>query len=201
VIELAAMTDSSEGRDVILPDRLRDAALDLWRQSQQPSLVQVVGENSMAPLIRAGDFVLIEHRRDDIRRGDVVVFRTGRELITHRVISVQDDETSLAYITKGDNVLWADPAVPATEIIGRVLSVKRGGRQLNLRSRTWRALSWFLALIMLLWVKTAGTMTHAIWGDRPPFPRPLVKLLSRSTRLGFTLLIRGLELLFGRWRA
>jgi signal peptidase len=194
------MADSSEHDDVILPDRYGRVALELWRQSQQRGLVQVVGGNSMAPLIRAGDLVLVERSLDDIRPGAVVVFQSGDELITHRVISVGDSESGVWFITKGDNALWPDPPVPAAEIIGRVLSVKRGERQMSLDTALWSAGSRLVALIMLLWVKTAGKANNAFHRNRQSQSGRLARFLSRITLLGFNLLLRTFEMLFGRWR-
>lgn len=195
------MADTSESDITPLPSRFLTEALELWRDSTEHGLVQVVGDNSMLPMIRSGDFLLVEPDCANIRRGDIMVFRFGHELVTHRVISLKDEESGLWYVTKGDNRLWADPDVAASEIIGRVLAIKRGNRHFDLDNRTWRIASWLIGCTMLLWIRTAGTARSALHSDRLSIPRQVTSPLGASIRMVFSVWLRTLELLFGRWRA
>jgi hypothetical protein len=194
------MTDTSERDNRSIPSRLRDEALKLWRDSSQHGYIKVVGENSMAPLIRSGDFVLVDPGFENIHRGHIVVFNTGHGLITHRVISIINEESGPRYVTKGDSRLWPDPHFSATDIIGRVSAVKRGDRQLDLDSKSWRTLSWLIGFTMFLWVKTAGTARNLLQLDRVPIPRQVSSPLGDAVRSAFAVWLRALELIFGRWR-
>lgn len=194
------MTDTSERDNMSLPRRLRDEALKAWRDSSQHGFIKVVGENSMAPLIRSGDFVLVEPGCENIHRGDIVVFNSGHGLITHRVISIIDEESGPQYVTKGDGRLWPDPHLSATDIIGRVLAIRRGDRQLALDSKSWRTVSWLIGFTMFLWVKTAGTARNSLQLDRVSIPRQVSSPLGNAVRSAFAVWLRALELIFGRWR-
>jgi len=54
---------------------------------------------------RRGDIiVLLGKQPKDIKRGDIIVFRTGgREPIIHRIVQITTDENGFIYSTKGDN--------------------------------------------------------------------------------------------------
>ncbi len=74
---------------------------------------------SMEPEFYPGDLVVSLHKnRANIKEGDIITFRDGDEIVTHRII----DKTKDGYITKGDNNNAADSfAVSNDNIIGKVL--------------------------------------------------------------------------------
>ncbi|HOD35461.1 MAG TPA: signal peptidase I [Syntrophales bacterium] len=83
---------------------------------------------SMTPLFRPGDRILFDPCRiEDLRRGDVIIFNAPgqEERVVHRVVS-----TGTAGIrTKGDANLSRDSwEIRQKDIIGRAVSVERGGR-------------------------------------------------------------------------
>jgi signal peptidase I len=143
------------------PDgRTLEAALAAWKQSGGEHLIPI-GGRSMLPLIRDGDRVLVRHGQTEVRRGDIVVFRQGDQLIAHRVLRIcQGDtgrdtgrdaghDTDLIFITKGDNVLHLDRPLPGSKILGRVLAVRRGNQHLSLNTAGWRLAGWLIAAGML----------------------------------------------------
>ena len=70
----------------------------------------VKGTNSMLPLIYKGATVLykIPESEEDIKVGDIVVFRTKRGYVIHRIVDKSRDEKGVYYITKGDNNRFRD---------------------------------------------------------------------------------------------
>jgi len=77
----------------------------------------VVTSGSMAPTIEAGS-VLISKSEQNYTAGDVVTFKNGARIITHRIFKIKDNEI----ITKGD--ANEDPdfdVIPNSHIIGRKL--------------------------------------------------------------------------------
>jgi len=109
----------------------------------------VVEGNSMIPTLYNGDLVLIHKPpADEIRVGDIVVYRspvTGR-LVIHRVVKVleseQNDGTVIyRYITRGDNNPVDDVAqgleppggIPYEDILGVVVSIHYKGLTVPLR--------------------------------------------------------------------
>jgi len=82
---------------------------------------------SMYPFIRDGDVISVaspDRRTPGV--GQVVAFihpDTGK-LVVHRVLR----RRSAAWLLRGDNVRESDGLVPLDRIVGRVISVERGGR-------------------------------------------------------------------------
>ncbi|CAN5249446.1 hypothetical protein BH18ACT5_BH18ACT5_16460 [soil metagenome] len=132
------------------------ASLFLW--IAVPSLLLgwkplVVISESMAPLIRAGDLVLIDQQSLGVGNGSVIAFRTAAgEVMLHRVVG-QEQGT---YLTKGDhnNVRDSDPvAFGAVFGTGRLLVPYAG------LPRLWGGGSW------LVIAAPAGAAALA-WRDR-----------------------------------
>lgn len=78
-----------------------------------PVYPSVIATGSMEPMIKPGDIIIVKkiHDMNDIdqlKPGDVIQFKRGSILISHRIIEVmvRDDEKS--YRTKGDNNRGAD---------------------------------------------------------------------------------------------
>jgi len=96
--------------------------------------------DSMYPLIRSGDMLIVEPAEvRELRRGDVVLAQLERGLTAHRVVRI-DGET---IVMRGDNCDLDDPPFTPAHLLGRVRSIERGGRT----SGTTRGLrSWAYAL-------------------------------------------------------
>ena len=80
----------------------------------------------MRPLIADGSLVEIRPLVGTPRVGQVLAVFRGNRLIVHRLTQI----TSNGLILRGDGTLQADPAVVATDVLGRVLRVEtpRGWR-------------------------------------------------------------------------
>jgi signal peptidase len=77
-----------------------------------------VTSKSMRPTYDFGD-LLIAVRADDVKVGDVIAYRLGREIIAHRVVNV----TGEGFVTKGDAMDRPDPWVVRREdVVGRVVA-------------------------------------------------------------------------------
>jgi hypothetical protein len=89
---------------------------------------------SMWPFIRDGDWALVQAvGAASIRRGDVVLVHTGSgRLLVHRAVWVGREGSELILRTQGDSLAHADPLIHATQVLGRVVAVERGGRRLRL---------------------------------------------------------------------
>ncbi len=61
--------------------------------------------NSMAPNFERGYVVVIEKREDKEipKKGDIIYFRYKDKMITHRVISIKQENNMYLFATKGDN--------------------------------------------------------------------------------------------------
>lgn len=128
---------------------LLDTAIQLWKTQDKRHWIAVTG-NSMLPLMRAGDQVLVVHNCSHIQPGDVIVFWQSNQLIVHRVIRVEPTPATLRFLTKGDNGLAFDPMVSADQVIGKVLAVRRADRETLLDTQGWRLLGTSIAYTTLL---------------------------------------------------
>ncbi|MDD4493245.1 MAG: signal peptidase I [Eubacteriales bacterium] len=92
----------------------------------------VIISGSMSPAIEAGDLIMVKEY-DSYAVNDVIAFRSGNSIITHRIIGFEDDKA----VTKGDfnNVADKDP-VDRENIVGKVVYLipKVGNVILFLRS-------------------------------------------------------------------
>lgn len=93
---------------------------------QQPDIfgwsTAIVISGSMSGSIEVNDMVII-HAQDSYAVGDVVTFKSGKNLVTHRIISEEDG----GFVTKGDannsrDIDTLDPDL----IVGRVVGVIPG---------------------------------------------------------------------------
>ncbi|MBU4502808.1 MAG: S26 family signal peptidase [Nanoarchaeota archaeon] len=79
--------------------------------------------NSMDPLIDkySTGIEIIPESQGDIHRGDIIAYESGKELIVHRVISIEEDDLGWYVIVKGDNSKECDPEKVRFEQIRYVL--------------------------------------------------------------------------------
>ena len=109
-----------------------------------------VSSNSMSPLIRRGDQVIVVALARPLQPGDIITTQTDAGLLTHRFCGYVAGEEPPLLITRGDKPIIFDPPAAAANVLGQVIMVQRHGRWLHLyqgRGR-WlnRHLSWLAAL-------------------------------------------------------
>lgn len=137
-------------------------AAQLFFHQELPKLMGlaqiIVVSGSMEPAVEVGDLVVIREQ-DTYKVGDIVTYRSGGSLITHRVISVEG--TSL--VAQGDANNVADAPVDLGQVEGRmVLRIpKLGYGALFLRTSKGLILTVFAGLLLIL------IPTFADWGKKP----------------------------------
>lgn len=103
----------------------------LWL-SEQPITITVRGI-SMAPFLREGDRVEVARVEPaSLKRGDLVVFLRGREVVVHRFLLVRGDR----FLEKGDSQPlgnWSEWPVA----VGRVLALRRDNERTDLSAPPW----------------------------------------------------------------
>lgn len=174
-----------------------EAALDLLRKTKGQRYVSITG-SSMYPLIREGDQVLVLHGSIGVRRGDVIVFRQKAKLIAHRVLGIDKTDAGCRLVTKGDNVPYFDAPLSDNQIVGRVLAVKRGNRQIPLDTVAWRMVGWLIAVGALSFNKLqgcAGDLRQKYFGLH--FNRA-TSFVHRGIRVFFRAVRKSLTLFFSR---
>lgn len=89
----------------------------------------IVQSGSMEPALSIGS-VVITKAAESYKKGEIITFSTGgRELTTHRVVSVETEDGQTVFRTKGDANEEADSwSVTESQIVGRqILSIPKLG--------------------------------------------------------------------------
>jgi ATP-binding cassette subfamily B protein len=88
-----------------------------------------VGGYSMYPALKPGDIITIRHiSAEDVEVGDIIIYRTEKKWIAHRIKQVNFIYDDKEFITQGDSCKKQDIPVPAINIIGKVISFTRKGK-------------------------------------------------------------------------
>lgn len=116
-------------------------------QSTGALQMQVTG-TSMLPTLWPGDLVRIQsHQSDFIGQGDVVLFEREGRFFLHRVVQATvAGEHSL--ITRGDCMVQEDLPISPSDVLGRIVEVRRGNKTIAFAqaiSQPQRLFAWFLS--------------------------------------------------------
>ncbi len=110
------------------------ASLFIQALREGQSLWFRVASNSMFPLLRKGDEVYIQPAQAyEIRLGEITAFETSSGLIIHRIISIQHTPTGIRLLQMSDVELLTS-WVKEQAVVGRVISIRRENRQIDLQS-------------------------------------------------------------------
>jgi len=119
---------------------------------------------SMLPAIWPGDVLSIETQHPEpMVPGDIVLVMRGSRFFVHRLIEKCNEDGS-RWITRGDALPQNDPPVAATELLGKVSSIRRGRHVIMPRRRVRlpaRALAWMLCHCDSF--KNVTLSMHSIW--------------------------------------
>jgi len=81
-----------------------------------------ITSGSMWPALKKGDLIFIKgiENKDEIKIGDIVVYKNSKGFTVHRVIEINED----TIVTRGDANNVNDTPISYEEIIGRPLTIK-----------------------------------------------------------------------------
>jgi signal peptidase I len=97
---------------------------------------------SMHPTIRDGALLTVAPAQPrELVAGDIVLYRTTRGVIAHRLVRVTGTAERPFYVCRGDSTRDDDAPVTAEAVIGRVVEIERAGRRRPARRfrRPWVA--------------------------------------------------------------
>jgi signal peptidase I len=189
-------THSDRNQATIAIELLKEAA------SKDHKLKLEVTSQSMTPMLRKGDHIIVEQvLPDQLRRGNLVVIRRPSDLVTHRVIDI--DPAGWIF-TKGDNHPYRDPPVPLVDILGRVTAIEQDQHIFDLSTPAWIFLNRILGFIAK-WETTTLQIGRKLKSDlvtdaldrgvstgvdrsREGLKRPIKTMLIRLIRLPFQIL-------------
>ena len=106
----------------------------------------VITTNSMEPTINVGDIIIVS---------GIVTFEQNNQIITHRIVGIEETEKGSKYVTKGDNNLTKDTEeISYEQILGTiVLKIPRiGNIILLLEDKVYIIL--LLNLILIIYINT-----------------------------------------------
>jgi len=95
----------------------------------------------MLPLLRDGDGLeIVPVCAEEIRLGDIVVYREQEKYPTRRVVGFNPARTE--FFIQADYTPVRLFCIPATALLGRVEARLRGGKRLHRTSVRWRWAAW-----------------------------------------------------------
>lgn len=145
-----------------------------------------VSGNSMAPLIHPGDRVLVVSIPvEQIRLGDIIVFKRNGDLIVHRVLKKLRNVGNVRFVEKGDGTHVSGLA-GGDEIVGRVHMIQGKVKRLNLNS----PLSRLTSLILSLWVRFSSSAVYRLEYSGIRAMSQTGRLLSPLLLLASSILVR-----------
>ena len=108
-------------------------AQNLFNSIKDGQLSLKVQGNSMAPFLRDGRDVVTFDKPDNLKIGDIVVFKRADFYIMHRIIEIDGGCIS----TLGDNLSVPETDIPIENVCGKAVSVVRKGKTLTPSSPEW----------------------------------------------------------------
>lgn len=119
---------------------------------------------SMFPYLRAGDIAVLtfcDYR--NFKKGDIVVFRFHDAFLAHRLIKKEKIDLAYRFITRGDSCDKCDLPFDADCIIGKIKSILRKDKKINIDSRYRSILNFLFASFMfipLVYLKLYRLLKH-----------------------------------------
>jgi len=111
---------------------------------------------SMYPTIRENEAITVEPvAPQDVKVGDIILYRSEKSVVAHRVIRIEKGRgNTLRFILREDTWGTLDAPVEADQILGKVVSVERAGRIIDVYSKRvkMRLLAHTLASRFKRWV-------------------------------------------------
>jgi len=88
--------------------------------------------NSMYPILRAGDVGMVQScEPENLRIGDIVVFKSRDKYIAHRLIAIHKKGNLYFFTARGDKNLLNDPPFTAEALAGQIVQFTRGRKLLT----------------------------------------------------------------------
>jgi ATP-binding cassette, subfamily B, bacterial len=95
-----------------------------------------VGGYSMYPFLRNGDIITISKcSLDELKKGDIIVFKSGNRWIAHRLLIIKSSENKNSLVSKGDTCRRKDPVISEENFIGKVISYSRKGKESSIENK------------------------------------------------------------------
>jgi hypothetical protein len=105
----------------------------------------------MLPSLWPGDLLTIHSAApDEVVPGDIVLVMKDNRFFVHRLVERRRIQDHISWITRGDAMPHNDPPAAASELLGRVVGIRRGYRSF-VPSRRVSLLNSALAWMLCRW--------------------------------------------------
>lgn len=85
----------------------------------------VIDSEDMEPTLNIGDIILIKYiEEEDIKENDIIVFKEGENIITHRVVDILDTDNGKKFVTKDNSNVESSGIVKYSNIEGKYQEIK-----------------------------------------------------------------------------
>jgi len=92
----------------------------------------------MQPTIEDGEVITVAPVTPRaVKRGDILLYQNELGVFAHRVVRITGSgrREDVVYLLRGDASVSSDDPVRPAQVLGRVLTVQRAGRRIDLTSR------------------------------------------------------------------
>ena len=103
--------------------------------AEQGKLVYTSEGDSMFPIIRARDLLIIEAVRAPLKVGDVPLYkRDSGQYVLHRIVAIKKGK----YALKGDNRTFVEKGITDKHIIGVLTGIVRDGKTVSVTDSKYK---------------------------------------------------------------
>lgn len=104
--------------------------------NEQGRLVYTNVGDSMFPLIKPRDLLVIEKPQFPLKKYDIPLYKrnSGGKYVLHRIVKIENGE----YLICGDNRYGYERGITDKNIIGVLASIIRDGKTINLNTKKYR---------------------------------------------------------------
>ncbi|MBP1663810.1 MAG: transporter related protein, partial [Bacteroidetes bacterium] len=94
---------------------------------------------SMYPVLQEGDICYVEKcNTEELKKGDIIVFRDGKQLIAHRLLHIQKTDNGYLLKTRGDNNRFDDNPFTDDFLSGKLVRYQRNNKTCSFNSLSMR---------------------------------------------------------------
>lgn len=135
----------------------------LIKTSETPNFLgiktYVIISGSMEPSLQIGDIVIVKKvDQNELKKGDIISFRQGQSVITHRINEVIEENEKVEYKTKGDNNNAEDNGSVSYEIIeGKVIKHISGIGKIAIALQN-KGMIIFIILLLYIYILYSGAI-------------------------------------------
>jgi signal peptidase I len=105
---------------------------------------------SMYPFIRSGDIITAKPiPPENLTVGQVLFYYKDGSFFAHRL---KERSSNSLMITRGDNLPFNDNFITPSEVLGKIVTIERRGKKIDMESGLMRLVNWTIARIPIYWI-------------------------------------------------